>query len=236
MKNSRLNVASLYAYYTISIIHLFEQVVRTGWINLTTKPMLVLILLVYFLSSQVYRSGIMSRLVIAALLFSWIGDVLLMLQGRIQELFIFGLMAFLAAHVCYIFAYRHARDKKPDKDYSAFIRGRSIFLVFVGLALIYMLYPGLEAMLVPVIVYTIVLIAMGISAVNRRGKTSDKSFIMVYSGALLFILSDAMIGIDKFLNPIFHARLLIMATYISAQFLIVKGIMLHQKHVIEPVD
>ena len=37
-----------------------------------------------------------------------------------------------------------------------------------------------------------------------------------------------LIGIDKFMSPVIQARLLIMATYISAQFLIVKGILIHE--------
>ena len=69
---------------------------------------------------------------------------------------------------------------------------------------------------------------MGIFALLRRGWTVDKSFIMVYSGALLFIMSDAMIAINKFMSPIIQAGLLIMATYIVAQFLIVKGILAHE--------
>jgi uncharacterized membrane protein YhhN len=73
---------------------------------------------------------------------------------------------------------------------------------------------------------------MAIAAVMRKGRTVDKSFIMVYSGALLFIMSDAMIAINKFLNPLVQARLLIMSTYIAAQLLIVKGILVHE-HSIE---
>jgi uncharacterized membrane protein YhhN len=83
-------------------------------------------------------------------------------------------------------------------------------------------------MLVPVSLYTIVIITMAIAAVMRKGRTIDKSFIMVYSGALLFIMSDAMIAINKFLNPLVQARLLIMATYIAAQLLIIKGILIHE--------
>jgi uncharacterized membrane protein YhhN len=59
---------------------------------------------------------------------------------------------------------------------------------------------------------------------------------MVYSGALLFIMSDAMIAINKFLNPLVQARLLIMATYIAAQFLIVKGVLIHEKSIEQSVE
>jgi uncharacterized membrane protein YhhN len=99
-----------------------------------------------------------------------------------------------------------------------------------------MLHPNLNDLLFPVILYTIVIIAMAIFAVRRKGRTIDKSFIMVYSGALLFIMSDAMIAIDKFLNPLVQARLLIMATYIAAQLLIVKGIIVHEKTIVQPSE
>ena len=143
-------------------------------------------------------------------------------------LFVFGLGAFLIAHIFYIGAYRYARYSGVSGEPAGFIRTRIIFLVFIGGALVYLLYPNLGEMLMPVALYTIVIISMAVAAVMRKGRTVDKSFIMVYSGALLFIMSDSMIAINKFLNPLVQARLMIMATYIAAQLLIVKGILAHE--------
>jgi len=225
---TRLSTYSRYAFYGISIINLFEQVIKTGWLDLVTKPLLMITLGLFYLFARNKNFNLLAGLITGALVFSWCGDVLLMLQDRYADIFIFGLAAFLIAHIFYILAYRKAKFETPGDLNPSFVRTRIIFLIFIGSTLIFMLYSTLVEMLIPVILYTGIIITMGIFAVLRRGWTTDKSFIMVYSGALLFIMSDAMIGISKFLNPIVQARLLIMATYIAAQFLIVKGILLHE--------
>ncbi len=233
MKNTKISTFALYAFYIFSIANLIVQVVEIAWIDMATKPFLMIALLVFYLSAREGKPNYLSKLIIGALVFSWIGDVLLMLQGQFDSLFIFGLAAFLIAHLFYVFGFRKARFNAPTEINNSFVRIRFAFLLFIGGALIYILYPNLGELLIPVVLYTLVIVSMGISGLLRRGWTSDKSFILVYSGALLFIMSDAMLGINKFLNPIIQARLLIMATYIAAQFLIVKGILVHEKNLSE---
>jgi uncharacterized membrane protein YhhN len=69
--------------------------------------------------------------------------------------------------------------------------------------------------------------------VKRKGRTSDKSFLLIYFGALLFIMSDSMIAINQFIEPIIYGRFLIMFTYISAQYLIVIGVLKHEEEVFD---
>ena len=228
MNNASLSKISQYAFYIVSITNLFTQVIKVEWLDMLTKPLLMVTLLVYYLSSRTSKPDKLTYLITGALVFSWLGDVLLMLQGRFESLFIFGLGAFLIGHVMYIIGYRFAKDQEPNRTYISFIRTRIVFLLLVGGALIYMLYPTLGDLRIPVIVYTTIIISMGISALLRRGHTSEKSFILIYSGAILFIMSDSMLGINKFLSPLVQSSLLIMATYIAAQFLIVKGILVHE--------
>ena len=103
MRKHRINSYALYTFYTCSIINLLEQIVRTGWLDMATKPLLMVTLLLYYLTAPTDKSTTLSRLVVAALVFSWFGDILLMLQHQVEGLFIFGLAAFLIAHVFYIF-------------------------------------------------------------------------------------------------------------------------------------
>ena len=165
---------------------------------------------------------------IAALAFAWVGDIFLMVQNESNQAFIFGIGAFLLNHVTYIFAYREARNEIADETNQSFIHTRIAFLLFVGGALLYMLYPVLDDLLLPVTLYAVGITTMGIFALKRRGRTVEKSFLMVYSGALLFIMSDSIIAINTFLSPVIQAGFLVMATYITAQFLIVKGILIHE--------
>jgi len=226
----RLKIAqyAIYFFYANAIVNLFSQVIKVQVLEFVTKPLIMLSLLVYYLTGKSEKSNLLTYLMIGAIIFSWLGDVILMLQAYNEVLFLFGLGSFLIAHLFYIFVYRKTVGDQDSAESKSFIRTRIVFLIFVGLALLYMLFPTLEDMLFPVAIYTMVIITMAIAAVMRKGRTTDKSFIMVYSGALLFVMSDAMIAIDKFLNPLVQARLLIMATYIAAQLLIVKGILLHE--------
>jgi uncharacterized membrane protein YhhN len=78
-------------------------------------------------------------------------------------------------------------------------------------------------MKLPVIIYAIVILAMLSGAINRKEKVIKKSYYMVLAGAILFLISDSMIAIDKFSHHFNSSEILIMSTYIGAQYLIVEG-------------
>ena len=81
------------------------------------------------------------------------------------------------------------------------------------------LLQSLGSMLIPVVVYSLVLSCMGISAMLADLGTPLAGF-----GALLFIASDAMIAINKFRGAFPGNEHLIWITYYSAQFLILRGV------------
>ena len=183
------------------------------------KPLLMVTLLLYFLSESKGYPG--WRLLVAlALIFSWGGDVLLMLD----DMFVAGLVSFLIAHIFYIIAYQKTgagKGKLRPFDIAAF--------ALYGIVLIWILYPGLDGMLVPVIAYALVLLTMGIWAHKRRGETANASFRYVSAGVILFVISDSLIAVNKFVFDVPGERLLVMSTYIAAQFLIVQGLLKHKE-------
>jgi len=65
-------------------------------------------------------------------------------------------------------------------------------------------------------------------ALNRSGRVADISFKLVFVGSLLFLLSDSMIAFNKFHSDIPLAGFLIMITYIAAQYLIMRGLILEK--------
>lgn len=146
-----------------------------------------------------------------------------------EQFFLLGLGAFLVAHIFYIVDFNKLKSEQDAGEGRGFINLRIVFLVLVGTSLFYLLNPGLGTFRIPVMVYMVVILAMAMSAVLRKGRTPEKSFILVYGGALLFVFSDSIIALDKFVNPIPYARFWIMATYIAAQLMIVNGILAHDK-------
>jgi len=156
--------------------------------------------------------------VVAALVFSWAGDVFLISS----DWFIAGLISFLIAHIFYIIAYQKtgaANGQLKPLDILKFVA--------YGILLIWIIYPGLGNLLVPVIIYALVLLGMGVWAHKRRGETSAISFKLVATGAILFALSDGLIAINKFAFEIPAERILIMSIYMAAQYLIVQGLIEH---------
>ena len=79
----------------------------------------------------------------------------------------------------------------------------------------------------PVVAYAAVIQAMVIAAVFRWGRTANASFWAVFAGALLFMISDSLIAVNKFYTPLDGASQWIMTTYLSGQFLIVFGLLKH---------
>jgi uncharacterized membrane protein YhhN len=69
----------------------------------------------------------------------------------------------------------------------------------------------------------LVLLTMFTAALNRQNKVNRQSYILVLVGAILFVLSDSMIAIDKFVYTFALSRIAIMTTYITAQYLIALG-------------
>jgi uncharacterized membrane protein YhhN len=187
------------------------------------KPMIMISLLFFYLFSTEHAER--SRALFLAIVFSFVGDVLLMEESY----FISGLVAFLLAHIMYIFAYRQYRNEPNEASIHGLQRLRLAFpVVLGGTGLIVVLYPVLNDLRVPVIIYAVVLMLMVITAIFRMGRTQQTSFWMVFGGAVLFMISDSLIATNKFLEPFSMAGFWIMATYTPAQYLIVRGLVEHR--------
>jgi uncharacterized membrane protein YhhN len=193
--------------------------------HVASKPMVVLSLLAYYLAGESARTR--SALFVAALLLSWAGDVLLMGAGDL--FFMLGLAAFLLSHIIYIAVYRqHAIRPSTPQPLANVVFARSAFPVLLaGSGLVVILYPHLGSLRIPVLIYAAVLVVMVLQAIRRRGRTSPASFRWVVAGALLFMVSDSLLAINRFYTPLSQATFWIMTTYAMAQFCIVRGIMLH---------
>jgi uncharacterized membrane protein YhhN len=142
--------------------------------------------------------------------FSLIGDILLMLP---QDLFLFGLIAFLVAQIFYTIAFSSV------KGFYTSVIGAIPFLIF-GLIMGFFLWPNLGEMRIPTIVYLVVILVMGWQAFGQWRQTGERRALLAFVGALLFILSDSLLAINRFATPLELARLLVLGTYYPAQWLI----------------
>jgi uncharacterized membrane protein YhhN len=164
--------------------------------------------------------------VVLALIFSWVGDILLLFADT-EPYFVLGLAAFLIAQISYFIGYTKAMDKNFEpliiRKYPLLIP----LLAAIPMVLLRVLNPYLGDLLLPVILYSGALLIMTTGAVSRYGKTSLQSFLLVTVGAFVFLLSDSLIALDRFMNNIPFSPILVMSTYILAQGLIVRGLWKH---------
>jgi uncharacterized membrane protein YhhN len=86
--------------------------------------------------------------------------------------------------------------------------------------LIYLLWPTIGNMRIPVIIYGAVLMVMGWQAAEMWVRWSDLSALAAMLGAILFMLSDSTLALNKFRAPIRQSAIIIMSTYWAAQLLI----------------
>jgi len=186
------------------------------------KPAIVISLLVFFWIHSKRFNVKLRYLTVLALLFSLMGDILLMFVDRSPNYFLFGLVAFLVAHIMYISVFLLHRNTLIYP-----FRFSAILIVY-GLGLYSFLQDGLNDMLFPVLIYMLVILIMVNTAFLRIKQTSSLSYNLVFIGAITFAISDSILALNKFNTPIAYSSLGIMLTYGLAQYLIVLGILKHR--------
>ncbi|NWD72939.1 lysoplasmalogenase [Pseudomonas gingeri] len=173
---------------------------------LLTKPVPVLVLLGWLHDAppSEYR-----RWISLGLIFSLLGDVLLAWPG---DLFVFGLGAFLVAHLAYLKAYL--------SDCRRLASLPLLLALLIGAGLLGILMSkGLGELLIPVTVYALAISAMLWRALARLGSDVPKrSALLAAAGALTFAFSDSLIGIDRFVVKFAAAPYLIIIAYWLGQW------------------
>lgn len=215
-------------YIALSFIYLLLLFLGYEVLDCYLKPALIplLILGVYFSKKFKTRS-----ILITALLFSWIGDVILLFSDIAEIYFILGLVSFLISHILYCVLFNKQVKEKFKKNAIIFLIG-SIIIASYLVGMLSVLLPTLGDLKIPVIVYASVISIMLLFAYNGLLIWKKPANQYVFFGALFFVVSDSILAINKFHMPIQKSAFIIMLTYLVAQYLIVTGIVkLNQKKV-----
>ena len=163
----------------------------------------VLVLLLASSNKQISRLG---ARVLTALFFCLLGDIALIWDNA----FLLGLGFFLIAHLLFIRAFR-ARFKMKFHWIAL------VIAAILAITTLYFIWPKVSGILqIAILSYVLVIgimssLSMSI-ALNRRSKIR----LQLGLGGLLFMISDALLGINAFVNPIPFASILILTTYWGA--------------------
>jgi uncharacterized membrane protein YhhN len=216
MKNTGISLF----YFLIGLIYIIFQPSLLFLPGLITKALIIPLLIVFFLLNLNPLENRIHFFMLAGLFFSWSGDLVLEFSQNSPNIFILGLFFFLLAHIMYFIVFLLT----PGKNYILTNRIYLLIPVLIyGVILVSFLYSDLKGMRLPVIIYAIVILSMLSGAINRMYKAGKRSYRLVLSGAILFVISDSAIAINKFSFHFKLAGVVIMSTYITAQYLIVAG-------------
>jgi len=219
-----------FLYAVLVGMFMYSLVNEAPLIHYAVKPMFMIVLMLFHWKQLDGLSSTFSKLVQFGLFFSWIGDIALMIDERYPILFVVGLGAFLIAHLGYAAAFvKSVKDSSSNLNAGKAILMALPFIAITG-SFFYYMKDGLPAdLFVPVLAYTVVISVMGITAAIRHKHVDSKSYNWILIGAILFILSDMVIAINKFVIDFEYDAILNMALYLTGQFMITVGAVYYEK-------
>ena len=178
------------------------------------KPLTMIFILIIAIEKANEMRQLYGYAIVAGLLLSLSGDIFLMLPS---DQFITGLISFLLAHLFYIAAF------VINRPFRFSIRSILPYAIY-GISIFILLLPHLGNMKLPVLIYIVVILVMGWQSWERWHAIGESSALLAVFGATLFIFSDTALAIDRFRGHFALARLMTLAFYFSAQWMIAVSI------------
>lgn len=205
-----MRVIDLAALVVAAIAVLVDAVAPT-WANWITKPLAILLILAVAAAGA---RGSYRTLILAGLACSVIGDLLPLLS---ENAFLPRGGAFVAVLFCYIGAFW------PGVGLHGAWIARLVYLT-LGIAMVAALWPVLGPLMrVAVTIYAALLVMMAGQAAGRWSVLKTPGARSAGVGAVLFLISDGLLALDRFRASFPGARVAVLVTYYVAQWLIARS-------------
>ena len=202
-------------FLIVSGVHLWDSWTENAKRRAYTKPFLLIFLTLFYC----FAAKEISWVLVAALLTSWLGDVLLIPKGT--KWFVSGGISFLVSHVLFILVYLPA------------IRWDAVlWWVFISVRLTLTLKGNIpKPMLAPMILYLLANSTMNLMALSQLMTLKTAGAAIAFAGAVCFFTSDCtlyLVRYHKNKDLIFKKHFTVMLTYLLGEALITVGMLLIQ--------
>ena len=178
------------------------------------KPLTMVFVLLLAMRIDEPISSVYKYMIIAGFVCSIVGDIFLMLP---KDHFIAGLVSFLIVHLFYIAAFTSMRG--------LVISWWSFAACFLyGSIMCIILWPHLGRMKWPVLAYMLVILIMVSQALERWVQIEQRGALLAFAGAVLFVISDSVLALNRFKGHFKSAQAILLSTYFTAQWLIALSI------------
>ena len=208
--NSKFKKLYIVLFFLIATLDVLGIIIDEKMLRLIFKPLIIPALALVYI---VYTTGV-KRLYLAALFFSFLGDVVLLKSGT--NYFMLGLGSFLLAQMIFVVIVKGQINSYQGKD--VLLAGVPFTLIFV--VIILLIYKSLGDLLLPVLIYGITLCTFGILSFYNYLEKRTNTAVLILLGDFFFIISDGMLAIEKFQLQNRELAIGVMLTYIVAQYLI----------------
>jgi len=193
--------------------------IRADWKHLSKqaylfKPLTLIIIILFSIVQIPEVSAFYKIMIICGLVFSMLGDVLLMLPS---DKFLQGLAFFLVAHLFYLFAF--ISDSVFPVNFLYLIPG-----VVIGAFILKTLFPKVEGKTIPVLIYSLILMILLWQSMGRLELSFSHSSIIALIGCVFFVSSDIILVFNRFVKKHKAGQLIVLSTYYIAQVLIAYSI------------
>ncbi|WP_157302973.1 lysoplasmalogenase [Chitinophaga oryziterrae] len=203
-------------FFLFFLIYLISIACNREVVSYVAKPMLTILLAIYFLNNTKQVARIFRILMSAALFFSCTGDVFLLFEDKGEAFFLAGIGSFLFTHLAYIGFFlkiRYSNYPLPGCQWPFIFLTAAALLLFI-----FTMLPYLGNMSIPVVIYAIFISLTLLTSMHAfRLKEQTMGWFAV-TGAILFIASDTLIAIDHFYHAVPAGDFLVALTYGLAQW------------------
>lgn len=210
---SRRTRVWLLAYVVVALSQVTAETLGAGTVSGIGLVVAMPVLIGALLTTGLQRERV-GRWLLTGLVFSWLGDAL-------GFLILIKIIFFLVAQICYVVAFWPYRRRM--------VRHPAALLAYVVVVAVLIVAVGMEAgwLVLAVVLYGV---ALGLMALLSTGVGR-----LAGLGGAVFVVSDAVLGVDTFVErwQVPGAGTLIMITYLTAQLMLVLGVL---RSAMQPAD
>ena len=203
MRNSLIVLFLISSIYYVFFYSFIEEPLK-----MLFKLIPMVLVIVIALLSNSSNVNFYKMIILIGLIFCAIGDYTL-------QWFIIGLISFFIGHLFYIRAFLSTNEQKTPVVAKVLLIVYGLMMGFIVLSAV--IQKGDFVLAGAVFCYIAVILTMGWTSFGTKC-----NFAII--GALLFIISDSVLAINKFVVPVDYSHQLIMSTYYGAQIIIALSI------------
>lgn len=216
-----LKKMGIWIYLLILFAHCLFIFLELETYRFYSKLLLIPFLLILFLIHFKSTKGKFFFLPMMALMGSFAGDLLLAFDGA--QFFLWGMLGFMVTHICNSIYFYSMYPWQITKSKVALLA--LLFLSITCSIVIFIIKDNAGAFLIPIIVYMLLIGFMAILASNLSASPIFNHAAVQYfiPGAILFVMSDGLLAINKFNLQDPSLDIFVMLTYGLAQLYLVMG-------------